>query len=301
MANNLPAAKNREITRREKEYAALCPALREKVDFTIKWSQDDTRYNLLSRHDLGVEIQDVYDEKTNNGTKTYGERAFKKIARFSGEDEGMLRTCVRMAQTWTKAQLTEITEMVMMDKVTPISYSHVRWLLTIDTPQGRQEALNKTLENCWSSAELSKYIQELYNRPKSNAGRTAAPKTLDGLILQQRQYAEDFEGRYAKIWSHEQYSLAAQVQKLKPEQVTEELAQRVGELAARQRQLATQANDMAAKTEQQYKRLLQQLKRPEPLPSVKKDKEPEEEAPRKPRREQAVVGSRTPTVPKVQW
>jgi len=242
---------------RERIYRSACPSLREKLDWVIEWIKDEARHSLMRRYDLGLVIKEIFDDQKAGGS-IYGKKALAKISRFTGEDPQLSRLAMRLVTCFTREQLEELSRTVMSDRVTPLSYSHIRQLLIIDNPSARKTALDKTVKHCWTSGELGAYIQDMYNpdRPRSSAGRPPAiPRTLDGLIVQQSQIVGELESRCEKVWMHEDHSISAKVDGLDTTSYTEELAKKVYKLWQDQERVVEQLTGLAAATKVQFTRI----------------------------------------------
>jgi hypothetical protein len=234
------------------------PALKDKINWIIAWCKKDARQSLLSRWDLGAQIAEVIQDRETRGCKVYGSKAFHAIAVFSGEAESSLRICAKMARFYTRGQIADLSETVMNDGVTPLSFSHMRAVLALDDPKtgehDREEAINLTLTRCWTSEQLANYVKEKTEGRNSgnSAGRPlAVPRNLDALIHQQMSYADDFEKRNVKVWKNPEFSLTGQMARVQEEQYTEALASQLGKLLNGFEQVIKDAKERANETRAQ--------------------------------------------------
>jgi hypothetical protein len=76
------------------------------------------------------------------------------------------------------------------------------------------------------------------------------PKDFDGAVVQQQQFAEQWDRLYTRVWSTQDRSLLTHAAKLSPEQVTKERLHQAREVAHQLRQVANQALEQAEKAEQ---------------------------------------------------
>lgn len=252
-----------KIIEKQKELLdAANPALRNKIDWVISWYKKDSRNSLMSRWDLGVQINEVLEDN-KSGSKKYGPKAINTISIFAGEAESSLYVCANLAATYSKVQMEEISEMVMADDITPLSFGHMRAIIFIDSSAERQKAINLTLENCWTCAQLAKYIAKKVNKVSSgnnpNGRPVSKPKTLNAVIDQQLSFADDYEKRDTQVWSDPKFSVDGYMEELDTEAYTEELADKLSELAYRMRQLADNAADKADEYERKYEEVRKAL------------------------------------------
>lgn len=230
-------------------------ALLSKVDWVVNWYRRDTRHSLVSRWQLGEQIAEVMDDQSNNGCRLYGAKAFQTIAAFSGEAEGSLRMCARLAEAYTLRDIERIADMTMADGVTPLSFSHVRVVLSIEDRKERDKALARACENCWTSDDLARHVRGQSDERKASDGRgrpIAVPKTVGAVIAQQLSFAEDFEKRNVRVWRDRAHSVTGQLANLPEDMYTEELANNLARLAHSMRQVVKEAEERAEEAEANF-------------------------------------------------
>lgn len=233
-------------------------ALKDKVGWVVDWYKEDARHSLQSRWDLGAQVAEIINDEDKENCKRYGKKAFATLAAFSGEAEGSLRLCARLATIFSANRIRELSEMVMADGITPLSFSHIRCVLSLDTEEARQTAINLALERCWTCDELSRYVLSLDKKKKGNntQGRPVAkPKDLSGIIRQQMSFAEDFEKRNLQVWKTPDSSLSGHLAKVDEKEYTEELAEQLGQLAYKMKQLEIEAGDRAKEAESRFRQV----------------------------------------------
>jgi hypothetical protein len=261
-AKILADSPDNSVAQREAQQELLQHApqpLIDKVDWIIGWYKSDTKQLLIRRWELGEQVSEILED-AENGSKVYGTYGFKTIAAFSGEAEGSLRHCAKMFDFYTREQITKLSEKVMSDGCTPLSFSHIRAVLSLDHPttgkKDRAEVLELALEKCWKASELSEYVSKINSNTASNnkAGRPVGkPRDVMGVINQQLSFAEDFEKRNVAVWKSPDHGLKAQLEKIPETGYTEELKSQLGVLAHKLRQLAEEADAGAKEAERRYR------------------------------------------------
>lgn len=249
-------------TLREELLAEANQALRDKVDWVINWYKNDTKNSLLSRWQLGAQVAEIIQDQRESGCRTYGTRAFQTIALFSGEAEGSLRVCARMAHCYNEREIIKLSELTMADGLTPISFSHMRALISLDSPEKRQEALELTLERCWTAEQLSKYVKAQTGARNTNNpdGRPVAiPRDLNAVIDQQLSFADDFDKRNTRVWNNPAHSVATQMIKLPKEQYTEDLATKLSRLAHQMEVVSQEAMKRRAEALEKWQEVRNEL------------------------------------------
>lgn len=243
------------IKKRKRIYAEANQALKGKLDWIIDWTRKESARGLISRYELGTVVKEIYDDEKADGS-VYGKNSFQKIALFTGEDPGLIRMAMRLVNCFTLEQVEQLAATIMADGITPLSYSHVRQLLTIDNSSARETALQKTVNNTWTSGQLGEYIHNLshHGNGLTDDFSSRSPKTINGLLLQQQKFADDWETKCEHFLDPSQ-SLSAKAKGLSNDEITEELAKKIYNLHQQQLLLVGQITKMANETESQYKHI----------------------------------------------
>jgi len=236
---------------REKILQAMTTACRKKLKYFETWLRKEMHHTLRSRYELGLQVQELYEDERKNGGKLYGRNAISRICKLLRWDDNVIRTALRFVQTFSQEDLERLCGMILPTGE-PLNWSHVRALLTVDNPTQRQDLLERTTTEGWTCTELARQIKNLVDRPADDQrGRPLrAPKDFDGAVAQQQQSAEDWDRRYSRVWMKQDRSLTTQAAKLPPEEVTEERLRQARELAMQLRRVANQALKQAEKAEE---------------------------------------------------
>ncbi len=238
-----------------------------KIDWVIDWCKDTQQSMIMKYWELGDMLLDIEDD--------HGDDALDSLKHFIPEDSSLIQKTKRFAELYTREEAKALTELIMADQMTHLSFGHVRLLVALDSPTLREEALQLTIDNCWSSAQLASHVKELVGKQKRGPRKQAVPKNVKALVEQQLSFVEAWEGRNVNVWSNPTHSLTTQLDRVDPEQYTEELEQQLGRLAHRQRQLADSALLRAEEAEREFHKIKDKLNKGNYLDDpVDKDKIP---------------------------
>jgi hypothetical protein len=153
-----------DLQKRREILANMSPKLREKYEWIRQWLASDVSYSLQSRYELGEQVLEIYLDETKNGAKVYGQRAIEKICKLLDWDDGVIRACLRLVQTYTRQDIARICSLKLPRKE-PVTWSHLRSLLAVDDPGQREELLQKTVAEGWTCTELGQEVKRLADKP----------------------------------------------------------------------------------------------------------------------------------------
>jgi hypothetical protein len=249
-----------EAAEREKVLRRMTPACREKLRYFETWLRREVDHTLRSRYELGLQVRELYEDETGNGGKVYGKDAIGRICKILRWDDGVIRSALRFVQTYTPEDLERLCALVLPEGE-PLTWSHVRALLTMNDATQRQQLLDRTAAEGWTCTELAQEIKHLAEGAAGDGrGRPPrVPKDFDGAVAQQRQSAEAWDRLFTRVWVKTDHSLVTQAAKLPPEEITEERLRRARELASQLRRVADQALAQAEKAEEvvrEFERIL---------------------------------------------
>jgi hypothetical protein len=252
---------------RAKTLEKMTPACREKYEYIRTWLLREMDHSLRSRYELGLQVQELYEDERKNAGKTYGRNAIGRICKLLDWDDGIIRSALRFVRTFTPADLDRLCAEVLPTGE-PLNWSHIRALLQVETRAKRQELLDRTIQEGWTCTELGRQIVHGdRERTKDGRGRPPrTPKNFDGAVAQQQESAEKWERQYIRIWAVADRSLMAQAAKLPQDEVTEKRLCQAQRLAHHLRQVADQAVKQAEQAEKvvhEFERILNDRKRQE--------------------------------------
>jgi hypothetical protein len=254
-----------DLQKRRDILANMSPKLREKYEWIREWLDTEIKTTLQSRYELGEQVLEIYMDETKNGAKVYGRGAINKICKLLDWDDGVIRACLKLVQTYTREDIVRICAL-KLPRDEPVTWSHVRTLLEVDDPTQRDELLEKTVAEGLTCTELGLEVKQLVEKaPDDGRGRPVkVPSSFSGLVQQQLQVADTWEKRYAKVWSNSPQSFITRATELQEKELTEEHLRYATVLAHRLRQMADQAVAAAKKAEEvvrQFEQLLAERKK----------------------------------------
>lgn len=141
-----------------------------KMDFKWlkKWKAQEEYTTFVRRHELGTWALKYYQENAKNGGSVYGLGVVKKMCSLVGLDEGLVYSCVRFADNYTKEQIPELMAMRMKNGK-PVSFSHLQAVLAIEDMATRKKVLHQVQNECLSVRALETIVKETHT--------PSAPKT----------------------------------------------------------------------------------------------------------------------------
>ena len=173
----------------------------------------------------------------------------KNICRLLGIDKTLVNNCMRFVQVYSRADLDMLCTR-LLPRNEHLSWSHVRCLVQEDDDKRREQLLEKTFNEGLTCSELDYAIRCGDDHESNKGGRPLKiPASFDGMVQQQKKFAEEWERRSQKVWSHPTHSLAVKAAELAEEEVTEERLKQAAELAYELRVVADEANRAAEKAE----------------------------------------------------
>jgi hypothetical protein len=214
----------------ERVYAVMCPALREKAKEVREWLEAETHHSLLSRYRLGLILRDVEEDEQSHGGERYGEDAVNRLRALLPWEDGIIRIALRFVRAYSQEEAERLAQLRTRNGQ-PLAWSHVRCLVQVDDRQEREELLDRTVAENWTSLRLAEEVKAYHEEKNpSNRGRPLTrPKTFDAVLHQQQGLADRFIERSEQVWADGDHSLTRRFTELTPDERTEE---RVEELEA---------------------------------------------------------------------
>jgi hypothetical protein len=202
-------------------------------------------WEIADRHAVASLLRDVRDDALFHHERRYGTRAYRQLVRFFGLHEPTAEALIRFADVYTLDQAKELGRQVMRDG-NALSIFHLERLAGVLDPQAREALLERTLADSLTLQNLSRLVEEANRAGGSRAGRPFAnPGSLDALITQQEVAANEFLNRSDRVWKRAGQSLSAMGKALKPDQITQQIADRLSAHAQRLDLLASEARQYA--------------------------------------------------------
>lgn len=243
-----------EQAKRERILQAMSPACREKLKYFDNWLRQEVSRTLRSRYELGLQVQELYEDERNNNARLYGRNALGRICKILQWEEGLLRMTLRFVRTYTPEELNRMCSSVLPGGE-PLTWSHVRALLQVGDTTRRQKLLDRTVAEGWNCVELAQEIKNLHDgKVDETRGRPPkVPKDFDGAVAQQQEFAERWDRLHTKVWGASAKSVLAHAAHLQPEDITNERLHQARELAMMLRRVANEALLQAEKAEEVVK------------------------------------------------
>src|SRR5262245_29355267 len=90
-----------EIAEWNKLLDSMQPACRKKLPSIETWLRKDMEHCLRSRYELGLQVQELYEDERKNNGKIYGRHAIGRICKILKWDDGMIRLALRFVQAFS--------------------------------------------------------------------------------------------------------------------------------------------------------------------------------------------------------
>src|ERR1700722_14080198 len=204
-----------ETAERERILKSMTPECRKKLEYINTRLRTEVSHNLRSRYELGLQVKELYEDERKNGGKIYGKNAINKICKLLDWDDGLIRMALRFVQQFSRDDLEYLCK-IRLPSGDPLTWSHVRCLVSVDDKKLRKELLDKTLAEGLTCMDLAHELKRLSDHT-ANDGRgrpLRMPKDFDSSLAQQQHLSEDWDKRYTKVWAKQDRTLEAQAAKL---------------------------------------------------------------------------------------
>lgn len=214
------AEENRQRLRKK-----MNPALSRKLTWIQNWLDRDRKHELESRYQLGLQVQEIYLDETENGSRVYGASAIERICDAVGVDKGLIRSALRFVQVFAPDELARLSSQKLSNGQ-PLTWTHVLRLCELKDAEERDAALQRTIDKALTADELGDFVQERRSatrqEPDGRGRPLKVPVDFDKLLHQQSKVTDDWVRRFQKVWSGAETSLSAQAQSLEAARITSE-------------------------------------------------------------------------------
>jgi hypothetical protein len=235
----------------------ISPELQQQIDKIIGLLEKDRRNNILARYDLGLLVKEVYDEETMNyQMNRYGDKSMEKLCLALPWSRSLLYQTLRVVQVISREEAEQLAGLHTQAGC-PIYWSHVRILADVACPNTRKGLLERTLQENWTCDELDSAIMQLKKSHESASvvpKKIKGPRNLNGMIEQQRTYADHFLKQAEGVWNDPYKSLTYLCKDVSSKKCTEEGAKKLKDLADRLRLVAEEAEERAQDAQEAYER-----------------------------------------------
>ena len=70
-------------------------------------------HSLRSRYELGLQVQELYEDERKNAGKTYGRNAIGRICKLLNWDDGLIRMALRFVRAYSPEDLERLCAQVL--------------------------------------------------------------------------------------------------------------------------------------------------------------------------------------------
>jgi hypothetical protein len=172
----------------------------------------------------------------------YGMGLVDQLAEEVGLSARTLRYSLKLVETFSPK---EFADLISNPK---ISWSHVIQLMSIEPPERRQQLLDRTIQESWSSDDLNAAILIAYGRRQSSGGRKpAVPKNLNQALSRISKAAQKFRNAMELSWFGDAFDVPSTICDTPPEEITATLKERTAECATLLEAIAERARENATR------------------------------------------------------
>lgn len=252
------------IQRRQQLFDKMNPQLKDKVHQVKTWFDLAYKSTLLDRYQLGLLVQEIYDDDYWGKDKRYGDGAVRKLEQYFAWGRDVLRPAYRLVCEFTREEIDQVLTL-RTSAGEPISYTHLRVLFPIKDKAVRWELLDRVIKENLTAEELDKLVLDMQGLKvpgvrRSKRGRPlSAPRDFEGIYRQQEGYCQDFLQRSFQVWEAEEFCLAARAEALNPTDVTDqhlEKARHLADLLSQVSQKAQERAEEAKRVHEHFQKIL---------------------------------------------
>jgi hypothetical protein len=238
-----PGRNGRPAATRKRSPEELLKSYLEPVRDDARWilgfGEDQARGGLEGHHHLCAKVQKIWEFVTDDGTDSYGKGVIKDLGALYDQGVRGLYEARRFFNQYSLAEVRAFSE-TPMPNGRWFTWSHVRALLPVRDDAKRKALLKRCLAKGWTSSELAKVVAKELGGHNRAVGAVNAPKDFLGLVAQVKDRTDRWLNDNNTIWSHEEFSLAAQAKKVPLDKITDESLQKVTALRDDLKQLDVQ-------------------------------------------------------------
>lgn len=178
---------------REEAYKTLDPKLHEIYKEAEILLNKESECVIRARYEIGLIVTEVYE--------TWGSKTVDKLSTALGRNKNILYKAKAFVEVFSEDDLYKLLEMKNENGL-PLNWSHIEALLVNMTDDLREQLLDKTLNENWTSTELAKKITEALNGPRGNSsGRPfTKPKNFDGYLDSIITTADVWTKKAEQVW-----------------------------------------------------------------------------------------------------
>jgi hypothetical protein len=187
-------AKPGRTNRKEPDAKAVNPAVADTAAATIA--------TIRKYYNFGKRARDVFPEGAKQDSRT-----IRQLATEAGVSPDLIRKARVFARLYDEPALEDLLRLRTPVGM-PLSWSHIRHLLTVENAARRAELARQAAEAGWKIRELKDAAEALRGGPRSRGGRrrrkplTPAANLLRLIQLGEslRRFWEDIEGEALRAW-----------------------------------------------------------------------------------------------------
>jgi hypothetical protein len=193
---------------RERAVALMGDSLRGVFE-TIETQLDSMKaQNILNFWNIGKQLQDITTFPERYATADNSD-PMKTIIKALSWQERQARCALQFFRCYTEESLQKLLELKNPGTGFRLHFGHVRYLLTVESPDLRDSYAERAVTDCLTPEQLHKLIQTTEDREPSHGRTSVLPKTLTGQLLQIVDASQKFVNKQEQVWNGENVSVFA--------------------------------------------------------------------------------------------
>ena len=175
-----------------------------------------------------------------------------------------LRKAAMFAREYTEDQLNSLIGMVNEKTKFQLHWGHVSFLLTLPTPEKREQFAQEAVEKMLDAPALHELIKKKTSRGKSGHGRKhEMPKTVSAQIRQILTLSKAWLGKNNDVWNGEEESVFANILNMPVDDMEQEMVEQLNEIETLMQSITQAAETNVATVQRVREHLSQSLARRE--------------------------------------
>lgn len=150
-----------------------------------------------SRYEIGRMIDEMKKNEID-----YGSKCVERMQTLIGFDRSIIYMSWLFYEKYSENEMKELVSLRNKNGE-PLTWTHITYLIRVQDKDVREQLQQTCLDNNWSPADLTSYIQMRKGGAKqSNGGKPMArPKSINGFIEQQQTALDQLLRRKDKVWA----------------------------------------------------------------------------------------------------
>lgn len=220
------AAPKDRIALRQRCIAAMPAKLKEYFDELESHIAEQVRGSLLNYWKLGEQANDIYN-KSSESPEEYTEKPIDVVSACLQQDYSVLYKAMHFFRSYNEQELESLLNLRMKGTGTPVMWSHVVALLTVESKAKRNQLLNQCVQHNWTHeeliAEVNKVLGKNGNDKQPGGRKHKIPKTVSAMLHNLDFNVSPVAKKFETVWNNEDHGILRLVQNTDPSEISPEM------------------------------------------------------------------------------